>query len=125
MHTTHLVRPVFASSLLDPSSPRVPDARWPKVYSASEANAVFVDPDWKDLEATIIWLREHPAVAEGISARQRETFVDSGVLSMAAEVCYWRALIRAWSSVAVLGEEWNNVEGIRWETFVLGIRGEA
>ncbi|KAG9242053.1 hypothetical protein BJ878DRAFT_556520 [Calycina marina] len=122
MHTTHSIRPVLASSLLNPFSPPVHDSRWPTTYSASEGNAIFVDDDWKDIEATVMWLREHPAVAEGIARRQRKTFVESGVLSMEAEVCYWRALIRAWSSVAVLGEGWDGAEGVRWETFALGVR---
>jgi len=129
MHTTHFMRPLFSSSLpFSPShnSPSV-NARWPKSYTPSQANIIFVDPEWKDLEQTIQWLRAHPSVAEGIARRQREVVL-KGYLSEAAEVCYWRSLIRGWNSVARIDEnmwgEWENEgvengEGVRWETFSL------
>ena len=83
---------------------------------------VFVDAHWKDLEETIKWLRENDGVAKGIARRQRESFVESGLLSEAAEVCYWRGLISGWKSVAGLRDEkWRDesAEGMRWETFAL------
>ena len=81
---------------------------------------VFVSPDWSDLEATIQWLEDHPAVAEGIARRQRELFNDRGYLSPAAETCYWRALIKGWNQVAQPeGEEWEENEAVTWETFTL------
>jgi hypothetical protein len=53
----------------------------------------------------------------------------AGYLSPAAEACYWRSLIRGWSSVAKTdsNEKWGNWEddgpengeGMRWETFSL------
>lgn len=73
------------------------------------------------LEATVMWLRENPGVAEGIAHRQREG-VEKGYLSEAAEVCYWRGLIRGWSSVVRLDDpKWKEEggEGVRWETFAL------
>ncbi len=87
-----------------------------------EANAVFVAPDWSDLEDTIRWLEEHPGVAEGIASRQRELFANRGYLSPAAEVCYWRALIKAWSKVARTDvDAWpEEQEGIGWEEFATG-----
>jgi len=80
-----------------------------------------VDPDWEDLAATVMWLRDHPKIAEGIAVRQRE-ILKKGYVSEAAEVCYWRSLIRGWGSVVKLGDEkWTQEggEGIRFETFSL------
>ena len=126
MHTTHLMRPLFSSTL--PFSPSAnskvgagPNPRWTTSYTPSQANVIFVDPDWADLEQTVLWLRAHPNVAEGIAERQRELVADRGLLSAAAETCYWRSLIRGWSKVAIPDEsDWKGVEeGVRWETFSL------
>lgn len=130
MHTTHLMKPVFASTLADPHSlgKTPPNPRWPVSYPAEEANIVFVDPDWKDLEQTVQWLQAHPKIAEGIARRQRELVSEGGYLSPAAETCYWRSLIRGWAQVVRPNETmWGkmdveglkNGEGIRWETFSL------
>ena len=48
-------------------------------------------------------------------------------MSEASEVCYWRSLLRGWSSVARVDEEewgsWDDegrdVRGVRWEEFSL------
>ncbi len=56
-------------------------ASWPRHYRPTEANTVFVAPDWSDLEDTVAWLEEHPTVAEGIAKRQRELFVGRGYIS--------------------------------------------
>lgn len=101
LHTTHLMRPLHTSTLpfSSPSAPRSPTAdRWPS-YPATEANIIFVAPDWRDLEATIAYLRANPDVARGIAKRQREMVSEYGYLSSAAETCYWRALMRGWASV--------------------------
>lgn len=53
--------------------------------------------------------------------------VKKGYLSEASEVCYWRSLVRGWSSVARVDEEewgsWDDegrdVRGVRWEEFSL------
>jgi hypothetical protein len=128
-HTTHLVKPLFSSDLALPGRKPpswVPSAgereAWPRHYKPGEANLVFVASDWSDLESVVGWLENHPRVAEGIAARQRELFVGGGYLSPAAEVCYWRALVRGWSKVVELEDEgeWAGVEGVRWETFALG-----
>ncbi|KAK3349241.1 hypothetical protein B0T25DRAFT_481745 [Lasiosphaeria hispida] len=130
-HTTHLVRPVFAVDLGVGGRVPVEDGgvkeAWPTRYAPEEANAVFVSSDWSDLEATIRWLEEHPEVAEGIATRQRELFVGGGYFSPAAETCYWRALIRGWSSVVteapLAGDEQQAVgKETRWEEFALGNR---
>ncbi|KAK3937904.1 lactation elevated protein 1 [Diplogelasinospora grovesii] len=93
---------------------------WPVQYPPSEANIVFVSPDWSDLEDTVAWLEENPKVAEGIARRQRELFVGGGYFSPAAETCYWRALIKGWAKMARMdGEGWEDAEGISFEAFVL------
>jgi hypothetical protein len=127
------MRPLFSSSLPFSGSSKAhaqihSDPRWPKSYEPSQANVVFVDPEWKDLEKTVMWLEAHPDVAEGIAKRQRKMMVEAGYLSQASEVCYWRSLIRGWSQVVEIDEEvwgkWDgqgveNGEGIKWETFSL------
>jgi len=123
MHTTHLIRPVLSSTLLHSASHQTLDTRWPDIYTASQANAIFVDPDWKDLETTIMWLRDNPSVAEGIAQRQSVQFVESGILGEAADTCYWRALVRGWSTAAILDEKWKEtLEEVRWETFSLMLK---
>jgi len=140
-HTTHLVRPLFSSSLElektrswkerekkgEPTRKRwVPTERirkaWPAQYSADEANIVFVAKDWSDLEDTVSWLEAHPDVAEGIARRQRALFHGGGYFSPAAEACYWRALLRGWAEIAQTeGEEWEETESMTFEAFVLGL----
>ncbi|KAI0554690.1 glycosyl transferase family 90-domain-containing protein [Xylaria curta] len=126
-HMTHLVRPLFSSDLgLGTSSEWALSSgvrkAWPTHYSPSEANAVFVAPDWSDLESTISWLEAHPDIAEAIAQRQRNLFVERGYLSPAMETCYWRALIRGWSLVVRPEEEgWEEDRiGVSWEEFSLG-----
>lgn len=127
-HTTHLVRPLFSCDLdLGPRggeerwSPLESVAKgWPTRYRPEEANIIFVSPDWSDLEGTVKWLEDHPEVAEGIATRQREMFAEGGYFSPAAEVCYWRALIRGWSKVVRYdGMDWEENEGTRWELFAM------
>ncbi|KAI1401679.1 hypothetical protein F4819DRAFT_508191 [Hypoxylon fuscum] len=136
-HLTHLARPAF-SHLLDgvERTPIADDgskkalppypapwvrAAWPIAYDpATEANIVFVAPDWSDLEATVDWLERHPKIAEGIARRQRELFDGGGYFSPAAEMCYWRALMRGWSQVARTdGQGFEELEEIPWEEFSL------
>ncbi len=142
-HTTHLVRPLFSSSLGlqnvveeedddNPASkakkkkkgPWVPSkavqTAWPVQYKPEEANIVFVAPDWSDLGATVAWLEAHPKIAEGIARRQRDLFVGGGYFSPAAETCYWRALVRGWAKVArTEGEGWEEEKGKTFEMFSL------
>lgn len=93
---------------------------WPREFAPEEANIVFVAPDWSDLEDTIGWLEDHPNVAEGIARRQMEMFVGGGYFSPAAEVCYWRALVRGWAEVVrTEGQGWEGLEGVPFETFAL------
>jgi hypothetical protein len=129
------MKPVFASQLPFSLSlgKNPPNQRWPKSYSPEEANIVFVDPAWTDLEQTLQWLQAHPRIGEGIARRQRELVSEKGYLSPAAEVCYWRSLIRGWASVVRPNEtEWGqmdvegleNGEGMRWETFALTTKAD-
>lgn len=132
-HTTHLIKPLFSSSLgLDrymdwPWDPTEGEKKaWPVRYRPDEANMVFVRPDWSDLGDTVAWLEKHPTVAEGIAKRQRELFVGKGYFSPAAEACYWRALIRGWSKMVQLeGDGWDDLmqQGVEWEIVALGHRG--
>ena len=144
--TTRLMRPVFSHDLpVERKAPTTPTpdsdsdtgtgteklapypapwtrAAWPTSWPAHEANAVFVAPDWSDLESTIAWLEAHPDIAEGIAARQRALFADGGYLGPAAEACYWRGLVRGWASVARtdgLGWDEDEVPGVPWEEFSL------
>ncbi|CAG8977780.1 hypothetical protein HYALB_00010865 [Hymenoscyphus albidus] len=136
MHTTHLMRPLYSHSL--PFSPSYtsslkpsPNPRWLNSYTPENANVIFVQPDWSDLEQTIEWLRKHDDVARGIAERQRNLHVgEGGIISEAAETCYWRALIRRWAGVVREkngthldsdreGDERQWGDGMRWESFVL------
>lgn len=126
MHSSHLMKPMMSWNLGLESSQAPSDwamkrmrKAWPRDYQPEEANAVFVSPDWSDLEDTIMWLRSHPKIAKGIAKRQKEMFVHKGYLSESAELCYWRETVRGWSKVAVpSGEGWDE-DGIPWETFAL------
>lgn len=124
-HATHLVRPVFSYALKGMeggwTASEMTRRAWPVSWRVGEANAVFVKPDWSDLEDVVHWLEEHPREAQGIARRQRETFVGGGYLSPAAEMCYWRALFRGWSEVVRWTEEELKElgDGQTYEAFVL------
>ncbi|KAJ6261799.1 hypothetical protein Dda_2598 [Drechslerella dactyloides] len=128
MHSTHLIKPLHAWTLGFKSTKPMTawgvkrmQKAWPVTegYGASEANAIFVSPDWSDLEETILWLRRNPKIARGIARRQKELYVEKGYLSEGAEMCYWRELIRGWNKVAIpTGDGWDQL-GTPWETYVL------
>lgn len=138
-HTTHLVKPVFSSHLLENkkdrdrrgnrnmqrnsgAAARKPSGHrsWPVSYPVHEANIVFVAPDWSDLEDTVAWLDANPTTAEGVAARQQGLFLDGGYFSPASEVCYWRALVHGWSKVVhTIDREWAGQDEVPYETFVL------
>ncbi|KAB5571749.1 hypothetical protein GE09DRAFT_1200754 [Coniochaeta sp. 2T2.1] len=127
-HSTHLIKPLFSTDILPKPehdySREGSDgskAAWSIHYPPEQANAVFVSPDWSDLEQTVAWLERNPRMAEGIAERQRNLFVGQGYLSPAAEVCYWRALIRGWSeAVRYENSDWDGRRPIAWELFSLG-----
>lgn len=123
-HATHLVRPVFSHEMLGRGEAEVSASvrrAWPRAWGVEEANAVFVRPDWSDLEEVVAWLEAHPREAEGIARRQRETFVGGGYFSPAAETCYWRALVRGWGEVVRWEDEEMSAlgKGQAFEAFVL------
>ncbi|KAI1290534.1 glycosyl transferase family 90-domain-containing protein [Xylaria venustula] len=128
--TTHLLRPVYSTDLIS-SHPTAHSAfsqamqdAYPTHHTPSEANIIFVSPNWSDLEATIVWLEEHPDIAARIAQNQRDLFVGRGYTSPAMETCYWRALLRGWTTVVRLeGEGWGDEEGVSWEEF--SIKGSA
>lgn len=123
-HTSHLIKPILSTDLLSRAgSKRYPSAHvreaWPEPYAVDEANMVFVNPDWSDLEDTVQWLEDHPSLAAGVAKRQRDLYAYKGYVSPAAEVCYWRALVNGWSQVArPLGQEWEQ-EGVRFEEYTV------
>lgn len=93
---------------------------WPVSYPADQANIVFVAPDWSDLKDTIAWLEANPEIAAGIARNQRDLFVGGGYFSQAAEVCYWRALVRGWATVVKVDpKEWAGHEEVSYESFTL------
>lgn len=89
--------------------------------NARSANAVYVAADFGDLEDVILYLQSRPDVAERIAGNMRRGVVEEGgYLSGQAEVCYWRALVRAWSGNAVVEQgEWSDMLGERFETWLL------
>lgn len=92
----------------------------PTVATWQEANAIYVKPDFSDLEGLVRLLRLRPDVASRIARNQREFVVRGGYLSLAAETCYWRALVRGWAAVAqVDGNEWSDEVGVRYEEWLL------
>ncbi|KAK4447881.1 glycosyl transferase family 90-domain-containing protein [Podospora aff. communis PSN243] len=125
MHTTHLVRPVYSGYLLGRDKKGWEPAKramrgWGTGVKKEEANMVFVEGDWSDLEETVEWLERHPDVAEGIARRQRELVVGGGYHSPAAEACYWRAAIKGWASRVRAEGEWEGL-GIPFEAFSLSL----
>ena len=128
-HLSHLVRPLYASTLSTSSKPGLvhkppgSSLAFPTSYPPETANMIFVDNDWSNLESTITWLDGHPEITERIARNQRDMMVGQGYLSPAAEACYWRALITGWAKKARPREaghkawgQWQT-EGMRWETF--------
>lgn len=84
------------------------------------ANAIYVKHDFSDLENVVTALRKRPDLASRIARNQRELVVERGYLGSAAEMCFWRELIRGWASAAsVEDSEWNLGQGERYETWLL------
>lgn len=117
-----LIRPIWAGDLMgvDHDQKVRVDGAIPTITSYKEANAIYVDPNFSNLESVVEFLREHPNVARQIARNQRAMVVGGGYLSVAAETCYWRALIEGWSRAAIVDEaEWGGLEGERYETWLL------
>lgn len=94
--------------------------------SGSEQNFVEVERDWSDLEDKMEWLLSHDGDAQRIADTSVKTFRER-YLTQAAEVCYWRRLIREWARVSnfepefyKVDEEGNRVRrGLSVESFLL------
>ncbi|KAJ5085842.1 CAZyme family GT90 [Penicillium argentinense] len=94
--------------------------------SGSERNFVQVERDWRDLEEKMEWLLSHDDEAEKIAENNVRTFRER-YLTQAAETCYWRRLIWAWSEVGDFEPEFYKVDengervwrGLSFESFLL------
>ncbi|PSN68110.1 hypothetical protein BS50DRAFT_551391 [Corynespora cassiicola Philippines] len=132
--TGWLVRPIYAEDLIaqveggkvgrTKTTEKRENWKGPKpvvesVMDYQQANAVYVAKDFSNLEATIGFLRRWPEVAERIARNQRMMSIGAGNLSPAAEVCYWRALVRGWASVVEVDADWGDEMGERFETWIL------
>tara|TARA_R110002003_G_scaffold141_8_gene12939 strand:- start:10086 stop:11054 length:969 start_codon:yes stop_codon:yes gene_type:complete len=121
--TALLLRPIWAGDLMGEvgGRRRGKEVRGalPTVSSYEDANAIYVDPDFSNLEGVVKFLDKHPEISKRIARNQRNLMVGGGYLSLAAETCYWRALIRGWGEVAVVTEEWGSDVGVRYETWLL------
>ncbi|MCJ1307304.1 hypothetical protein MMC25_000950 [Agyrium rufum] len=123
-HNTHLIKPMYASRVLELSAKDKESSElhpaFPVSYSPNEANTVFVQHDWSDLEDVIEWLEGRPEIGESIARNQQRLMVEGGYLTQAADACYWRSLIQAWAlRVEVPKNEGYWTSGTRWETWVL------
>ncbi|KAI9754953.1 MAG: RNA helicase required for poly(A+) mRNA export [Chaenotheca gracillima] len=67
--------------------------------SGPDQNYVEVAPDWSDVEEKISELLRDDAKAQRIADNSVRTFRER-YLSLAAETCYWRKLIRGWATVS-------------------------
>ncbi|OJJ97719.1 hypothetical protein ASPACDRAFT_62689 [Aspergillus aculeatus ATCC 16872] len=87
-----------------------------------EANYVVVEEEgWGDLDAKMRWLIDHPEVAERIAEEAVRTFRDR-YLTPAAEACYWRELVAAYSRVLGFVPVLEGREGVvAFEDWVLGV----
>ncbi|KXG52076.1 Lipopolysaccharide-modifying protein [Penicillium griseofulvum] len=67
--------------------------------SGPDQNFVTVKRDFSDLQEKINWLQTHDDDAQRIANNNVKTFREH-YLTEAAEVCYWRRLIKAWAEVS-------------------------
>ena len=95
------------------------------VASGPEQNFVEVEVDFSDLEQKVLDLLDNPQKARNIALRGVETFRDR-YLTPAAQVCYWRHMVRGWAEVSFVPEAWDveketgkrRTRGVPFETFV-------
>lgn len=81
-------------------------------HTGPEQNFVQVDDGMDELQTTIDFLRNNPERAEAVARKNVETFRER-YLTPAAEVCYWRALVRSWARVSFEPELWEEKGGKR------------
>lgn len=80
--------------------------------TGSEQNIVEIDRAFDSLEATIDYLRKNQRVAQRIARNSARTFRDR-YLTPAAEVCYWRSLMRGWAEVSFEPEFHKTINGTK------------
>ncbi|OAL71096.1 hypothetical protein A7D00_4759 [Trichophyton violaceum] len=78
--------------------------------SGPDQNYVEVRRDWSDLPEKIEWLEGHEQDAKRIARNSIKTFREQ-YLTPAAEVCYWRQLIRSWAEVSFEPEFFKEADG--------------
>jgi hypothetical protein len=95
------------------------------VANGKDQNYVEVERDFSDLERVMEHLLAHPEEAQRIANNSVRTFRER-YLTVAAEACYWRALIQGWASVSFKpeiyerspdGELSERPRGMRFENF--------
>ncbi|KAJ6117908.1 Lipopolysaccharide-modifying protein [Penicillium sp. IBT 18751x] len=93
--------------------------------SGPDQNFVMVKRDFSDLQDKITWLRTHDEDAQRIANNNVKTFRER-YLTQAAEVCYWRRLVKTWAEVSDFQPEFFKMEkgkkvwrGLPVETFLL------
>ncbi|KAH7073523.1 hypothetical protein BKA63DRAFT_575763 [Paraphoma chrysanthemicola] len=121
-----LIKPIRADDLLQgfgvdvERRRREDESALSTVSSYKDANAVYIEPDFSNLGIVVELLDKYPHVANRIARNQRDLVVGGRYLSMGAETCYWRALIRGWSQAAIVDElEWGNEIGERYEAWLM------
>ncbi|CZT16806.1 uncharacterized protein RCC_02640 [Ramularia collo-cygni] len=70
-----------------------------EIDSAEGANCIHVERDFSNLKAKVEYYNNHTDEAQEIATRARKMFRER-YTSPAATSCYWRNLMRAWSSIA-------------------------
>ncbi|KAI7286887.1 hypothetical protein KC345_g887 [Hortaea werneckii] len=104
------------------SVPVIHDMEWTAHYYHlldAGVNYVPAHRDFSDLEKQIEYYLAHPQTSQRISDAARTTFRER-YTSPAAEACYWRELLRTWSSIAPRPER---TPSISFEEFLLHDNG--
>ena len=78
--------------------------------SGPDQNYVKVNRDFSNLESTMLALQQDDNKARLIAKNNVETFRER-YLTPAAEVCYWRSLIRGWAEVSFNPNPWVEKDG--------------
>jgi len=90
------------------------------VSSGPHQNFVEIQDDFSDLEEKVLELTADQEKAKRIAKNSVDTFRDRH-LTPAAQVCYWRKLIRSWATVSFVPEKYQpgtrKQRGISFETF--------
>ena len=91
------------------------------IASGPNQNFVEVQDDFSDLEKEITELVRDQDKAKRIAKNSVDTFRDRN-LTPAAQVCYWRKLIRSWAKVSFVPERYEpgtrKLRGVSFETYV-------